>query len=254
MTEAILDFLKNLPEELIVFLISILPIIELRGAVPIGAIFGLPFYTNYALSVLGNILPIPFILLFIPKILDFLARFKIFRPMVEWLRKKANKHSSKVLGDEARPSTESIEASAAADSTAEAQAVTEEAQATTAEAQAATAEAVDTATEAVETSVEAVDTVGEEGEITADTVEESIPSAPRTKQKRKMSKAIFIALLLFVALPAPGTGGWTGALIASLFDLPKKWSFLSIFLGVLLCGVIMCLASYGVLGFLSFLL
>ncbi|MBP3583549.1 MAG: small multi-drug export protein, partial [Clostridia bacterium] len=95
MTEAILDFLKNLPEELIVFLISILPIIELRGAVPIGAIFGLPFYTNYALSVLGNILPIPFILLFIPKILDFLARFKIFRPMVEWLRKKANKHSSK---------------------------------------------------------------------------------------------------------------------------------------------------------------
>ncbi len=233
MTEAILDFLKNLPEELIVFLISILPIIELRGAVPIGAIFGLPFYTNYALSVLGNILPIPFILLFIPKILDFLARFKIFRPMVEWLRKKANKHSSKVLGDEARPSTESIEASAAADSTAE---------------------AIDATAEAVETSVEAVDTVGEESEITADTLEASTPSAPRVKTKRKMSKAIFIALLLFVALPAPGTGGWTGALIASLFDLPKKWSFLSIFLGVLLCGVIMCLASYGVLGFLSFLL
>lgn len=254
MTEAILDFLKNLPEELIVFLISILPIIELRGAVPIGAIFGLPFYTNYALSVLGNILPIPFILLFIPKILDFLARFKIFRPMVEWLRKKANKHSSKVLGDEARPSTESIEASAAADSTAEAQAATAEAQAVTAEAIDATAEAVDAVAEAVETSLEAVDTVGEESEITADTVEASTPSAPRTKQKRKMSKAIFIALLLFVALPAPGTGGWTGALIASLFDLPKKWSFLSIFLGVLLCGVIMCLASYGVLGFLSFLL
>ena len=247
MTEAILDFLKNLPEELIVFLISILPIIELRGAVPIGAIFGLPFYTNYALSVLGNILPIPFILLFIPKILDFLARFKIFRPMVEWLRKKANKHSSKVLGDEARPSTESIEAPAAADSTAEAQAAS-------AEAQAATAEAVDAVAEAVETSVEAVDTVGEESEITADTVEASTHSAPRVKTKRKMSKAIFIALLLFVALPAPGTGGWTGALIASLFDLPKKWSFLSIFLGVLLCGVIMCLASYGVLGFLSFLL
>ena len=233
MTEAILDFLKNLPEELIVFLISILPIIELRGAVPIGAIFGLPFYTNYALSVLGNILPIPFILLFIPKILDFLARFKIFRPMVEWLRKKANKHSSKVLGDEASPSTESIEASAAADSTAEAQAGAAEAQAVTAEAQAITAEAVDTVTEVADTDRK---------------------SAPRVKTKRKMSKAIFIALLLFVAIPAPGTGGWTGALIASLFDLPKKWSFLSIFLGVLLCGVIMCLASYGVLGFLSFLL
>ncbi|MBO5205953.1 MAG: small multi-drug export protein [Clostridia bacterium] len=181
--------------------------------------------------------------------------------MVEWLRKKANKHSSKVLGDEARPSTESIEASVAADSTAEAinataEAIdsTAEAQAVTEKAQAVTAEAVDTATEVAETSVEAVDTVGEESEITADTVEASTPSAPRAKTKRKMSKAIFIALLLFVALPAPGTGGWTGALIASLFDLPKKWSFLSIFLGVLLCGVIMCLASYGVLGFLSFLL
>ena len=247
MTEAILDFLKNLPEELIVFLISILPIIELRGAVPIGAIFGLPFYTNYALSVLGNILPIPFILLFIPKILDFLARFKIFRPMVEWLRKKASKHSSKVLGEEARPSTESIEASAAADSTAEAIDATAEAQAVTAEAQDATAVAQAVTEEAQAVTAEAVDTATE----VADTDRKS---APRVKTKRKMSKAIFIALLLFVAIPAPGTGGWTGALIASLFDLPKKWSFLSIFLGVLLCGVIMCLASYGVLGFLSFLL
>ena len=69
-----------------------------------------------------------------------------------------------------------------------------------------------------------------------------------------MTKGIFIALLLFVAIPLPGTGAWTGSLVASLFNLPKKWSLLAVFLGVLLSGVIMTLASYGVLGFLSFLL
>ena len=73
-------------------------------------------------------------------------------------------------------------------------------------------------------------------------------------QIRKMTKGIFIALLLFVAIPLPGTGAWTGSLVASLFNLPKKWSLLAVFLGVLLSGVIMTLASYGVLGFLSFLL
>ena len=69
-----------------------------------------------------------------------------------------------------------------------------------------------------------------------------------------ISTAIVIGLILFVALPVPGTGAWTGALVASLFDLPKKQSALAIFIGVLTCAVIMTLASYGVLGFLSFLI
>ena len=69
-----------------------------------------------------------------------------------------------------------------------------------------------------------------------------------------MTPAIFIALMLFVALPIPGTGAWTGSLVAALFDLQKKQSFLAVALGVLICGVIMCLASYGVVGFLKFLL
>ena len=68
-----------------------------------------------------------------------------------------------------------------------------------------------------------------------------------------MTRGVFIALMLFVAIPAPGTGAWTGGLIASLFNLPRKASFFAILLGVLLSGVVMCLASYGVLGFLSFL-
>jgi uncharacterized membrane protein len=177
--ERIGEFFASLPGELYVFLISVLPLIELRGAVPVGAALGLPWYINAPLAVIGNILPIPFILLFVTKVFDWMAKFKLFRPMIEWLRKKANKHSSKVLGDE-----------------------TDE-------------------------------PIGE---------------------KRGMSVGVFVGLLLFVALPVPGTGAWSGALVAALFDLPKKKSFLAIFLGVLICAVIMTLASYGVLGFLKFLL
>ena len=89
MSEAIIEFFSGLPKELYIFIISLLPIVELRGAIPVGAVIGLPFYWNYLISVIGNILPVPFILLFIPKILDFLAKFKLFKPMVTWLRKKS---------------------------------------------------------------------------------------------------------------------------------------------------------------------
>ena len=61
-------------------------------------------------------------------------------------------------------------------------------------------------------------------------------------------------LLAFIAIPLPGTGAWCGSLIAALFDLDKRWSALATFLGVVISGVIMTLASYGVLSFLSFLL
>ena len=69
-----------------------------------------------------------------------------------------------------------------------------------------------------------------------------------------MTRAIFLALMIFVAIPLPGTGAWTGALGASLFNIEKRWSLLAITLGVLISGAVMCLASYGVLGFLKFLL
>ncbi len=179
------EFLSKLPTELYVFIISLLPFIELRGAIPVGAALGMPFYSNFLLAVLGNMLPVPFILIFIPKILDFLGRFKIFRPIVEWLRRTADKHSKRVLKGEA------------ADSQSE-------------------------------------------------TVKE-------VKQGQPMSPAIFIALMLFVALPIPGTGAWSGSLVAALFSLSKRYSFLAVLLGVLICGIIMTLASYGVVGFLSFL-
>ena len=177
--EQVAAFFTSLPAELYVFIISMLPIVELRGSIPVGAALGLPFYSNYLLSIIGNLLPVPFVLLFIPRILDFLARFKFFRPVVEWLRKKADKHSKRVLKDEND------------------------------------------------------ETDGKSG---------------------RMSRGIFAALMLFVAIPLPGTGAWTGSLIAALFNLPRKWSLLAICIGVLISGCIMTLASYGVLGFLNFLL
>ena len=160
-----------------IFLISMLPLIELRGAVPVGAALEVPFYTNYIAAVIGNILPIPFILLFIPKILDFLGRFRPFAPIVDWLKKKADKHSAKILK-------------------------------------------------------------GPVGD---------------GKVRRFRLDGTFFGLLFFVMLPIPGTGAWSGALVAALFRLPRLYSFIAILIGVLLCGVIMVLASYGVVGFLSFL-
>lgn len=148
---------------LYVFLIAMAPIVELRGAIPVGAVLKLPFWQNFLAALVGNMIPVPFILLFIPKILTWLEKFKSFEKIVGWVRRKADKHSEKIL------------------------------------------------------------------------------------------RVSFWGLLLFVMLPCPGTGAWTGSLVAALFDLPKKRSFLAVFLGVVGCGIIMTLASYGVLGFLSFL-
>ena len=192
-----------------ILFISMVPLIELRGAVPVGAlVLKLPFYMNFLSAVIGNLIPIPFILIFIPKILDFLERFKLFRPIVRWLHEKANKNRTKI-----DKNTENTSNSADAK----------------ADAAAMQAEEISTA------NLDTVSTVSAKNE------------------KTHMPIGVFIGLMLFVLLPLPGTGAWTGALVASLFNFPKLKSFLAIALGVLGCGVIMCLASYGVLGFLSFL-
>lgn len=172
----------NLKNAAWVFFISMLPLIELRGAIPIGAVMELPWHLNIFASILGNLLPIPFILYLIPKVLDFLYRFKTFRPVVEWLRKKANKNAKRI------------------------------------------------------------------------TDEDVSEDAGGEKSRPSMPAGAFLGLMLFVLIPLPGTGAWTGSLVAALFNFPKKRSLLAITLGVLGCSVIMCLASYGVVEFLSFLL
>ena len=78
--------------------------------------------------------------------------------------------------------------------------------------------------------------------------------AKAEKNRPKIEKYAVWGLFLFVAIPLPGTGAWTGALVASLFDMDRKKASLSIFGGVVGAGIIMTLISQGVLGFLSFLL
>ncbi|MBE6536692.1 MAG: small multidrug export protein [Ruminococcaceae bacterium] len=177
-----------------VLFISMLPIVELRGAIPVGCGLGLPYHINFALAVCGNLLPVPFILLLIPYVLDLMERFNIFRPIVQWVRKKAVKYRGKIVVEEpCFPVTDGAE---------------------------------------TDNSIE----------------------CNASLRKTKITRGAFFGLLLFVLLPLPGTGAWTGALVASLFNFPKLKSFLAILLGVLGCGVLVSLISYGVLEFLAFLI
>ena len=142
------------------------PLIELRGSILIGAGLNLPFYANYIVSVIGNMLPVPFILLFIRHILHWMERTPKFKldKISHWVMNIANKNKAKVL------------------------------------------------------------------------------------------RYATFGLFVFVAIPLPGTGAWTGALVAAMLDMRFKRAFPAIFAGVLCAGLIMSLAAYGVLGFLDFLL
>lgn len=162
MVQTIKDFIIGIfGAELGVLMCSMLPIIELRGSIPLGAFLDLPWYVNYFLSVLGNMLPVPFILCFIRAIIQWMKGVKAFSKIALWLENKAEKN------------------------------------------------------------------------------------------KGALAKGVFWGLFLFVAIPLPGTGAWTGSLLAALFGVKFKDAFFAVLLGVLTAGVIMTLASYGVLGFLS---
>ena len=260
--EKIGEFLASLPEELYVFLISILPVVELRGAIPVGAALGLPFYINYPLAIVGNMLPVPFILLFIPKILDFLARYKIFRPLVDWLRKRADRGSKRVLKDGYENSIVT-DTSGGENGAARSVLCEEKATVCTDECEkneAACSHDVKKAEHdgSVDTNEAALAKYGAEAAIGKEAMPASECNSAECNgdnpQRRPMSAAIFTALMFFVAVPLPGTGAWTGALVASLFNFPRRRSLASIFFGVLISGAVMTLASYGVVGFLSFLL
>ena len=200
---------------LYVFLISILPIVELRGAIPVGASLDLPFYIYAPLAILGNLLPVPFILLFIPKILDWLERFRLFRPLIQWIRKKANRGLIKMQKYDKKATAQEESATPLTD------------------------EADTPCAEQIPPETEQIPTVAEEG------------AAPK---KKTLSVGAFLGLLLFVLIPLPGTGAWTGSLVASLFDFPKKQSLLAVTLGVLGACVIMTLASEGVVSIFNFFL
>lgn len=156
-------------KSLLVFLISMLPIIELRGAIPFGfsPAFGapLPIMSLYTIAIIGNILPVPFIFLFARKVLNWGKDKKIIRKFFTFCLQKGEK-GGKAL-------------------------------------------------------------------------------------QAKAGKSIYYALFLFVAIPIPGTGAWTGTLAASFLNLDFKKSSIAIMLGVIAAGIIMGLASAGIFGALG---
>lgn len=161
MTEKIVEYIIQnvswLSKELVVFIISMMPILELRGGVLAGYWLGLPLLTTSIIAVIGNLLPIPFILFFIEKILTFLEKHNILTNFIHKIRERAL-HKSKGL--------QNME---------------------------------------------------------------------------------FIGLMLFVGIPLPGTGAWTGALVAETLQMDRKKALLAIFLGVFIALAIMLIVSYGVL-------
>ena len=142
-------------KEILVFLISLMPILELRGGLLAASLLGLKPIPSYIISVVGNLLPIPFILLLINKILNWMRNSKHFKGIAEWLDKKVEKH------------------------------------------------------------------------------------------KGQIEKFGYLGIVLFVGIPLPGTGAWTGSLIASVLEMDRKKTFLAVLVGVFLASVIMMIVSFG---------
>ncbi len=94
MIDKVMDALKGIPPELIVFLISLLPILELRGGLVAAALLGVEWYIAFPICVIGNMLPIPFILLFIKKIFKVLRKAPVFKKVIPYLEEKAGQKGS----------------------------------------------------------------------------------------------------------------------------------------------------------------
>lgn len=152
---SMLDWFKSFPDVLTIFIISLFPILECRGGLIAASLLGVDYWIAIPVCIIGNLVPVPFIFLFIEKIFAILRK-TILKKLIDKIENKAMKKSEKV-----------------------------------------------------------------------------------TKYKRW-------GLLLFVGIPLPGTGAWTGALIAVLLKLNLKDSVISICLGVLMSSTIMFIISYGI--------
>ncbi len=150
---------------MLVFFISMVPLIELRGAIPYSQVMGLPLLQSYIIAILGNMLPVPIIYLFARKVLEWGADKPLMGGFFTWCLDKGKRGGEKL--------------------------------------------------------------------------------------QSKAGRGLFVALLLFVGVPLPGTGAWTGTLAASLLDFDFKSSVLAVMGGVIVAGIIMGLASIGVLGALN---
>ena len=147
---------------LIVFLVSMIPLIELRAALPFAIGMDLPVAASYVLCIVGNMIPVPFIFFFARKVLEWGADKKYIGKFFTFCLEKGHKGGEKL--------------------------------------------------------------------------------------KEKAGRGLVIALLLFVGIPLPGTGAWTGTLAASILDMDFKKSVIAVMSGVLLAGVIMAVVSLFVKG------
>ena len=94
MVESLVNFFSGLPDELIIFVISMLPIVELRGGLVAAALLGVEWYIAFPICVIGNMLPMPFILLFIKQIFKFLRKVPGFKKLIPYLEEKAGQKGS----------------------------------------------------------------------------------------------------------------------------------------------------------------
>ena len=94
MVESFMQMLDGLPKELIVVIISVLPIVELRGGLVAASLLGVPWHIAFPICVIGNMFPIPFILLFIKQIFKVLRKLPVFRTIIPKLEKKAGEKGS----------------------------------------------------------------------------------------------------------------------------------------------------------------
>lgn len=157
MSETLYSLMGDVEPHVALLFVSMIPLIELRGGVILGAALGLPWPTALAICIIGNVIPVPFIILFGRWTLDLLEKTRLFGGIV-------HRYKQRVLGK-------------------------------------------------------------------ADVIHKYGPWG----------------LLLFVGIPLPGTGAWTGSVLAILMDLRMKTAAPAILLGVVMAGVIMTLGSHGVL-------
>ena len=153
-------FSEQIPPWLVAFVISLLPVLELRGGLIAAAILQMEVWQAFLVCAVGTLLPIPFILLFIRQILDWMKNTKLVK-LADRLERKAE------------------------------------------------------------------------------------------SKLKAVNKYKFFGLIIFVAIPLPGTGAWTGALVASFMKMRFKHAFLSIMAGTLIADLIMCLVSYSIAGALT---
>ena len=162
MTDSLVNFFielfNGINKDIVVFIISMMPILELRGGLLAASILNISLIKGLIICIIGNVLPIPFVLWLIEYFFNLLEKFKPTKKIVKWLKNKAMKKSDSI------------------------------------------------------------------------------------------KKYGYVGLILFVGIPLPGTGAWTGSLLAVLLNLDKKKSFICILAGVFLASVIMTIISYGVVG------